>query len=86
VFILVLTSLNNIFSNLVSRGGILRTKSRSTTSDTRRGTIGADLTVKRGAFTAYAASCSRQVNRRGKSFASLKAEGSFLYTLVSTEL
>jgi len=88
LFVLVRTGLDGIFGGPVGRGGILGTKSRSTTGGARRGTDGADLTVVRGALAACAAcaaSRSRRVGGRGGSFASPKAGGSFRCTPVSTE-
>jgi hypothetical protein len=85
VFAAVLTGLDGIFGGPVGLGGILGIKSRSTTGGARRGTVGADLVVRRGAFAACAASRSRLVGGKGGSFASPSAGGSFLCTPVSTE-
>lgn len=75
----VLTGLDGILGGPLGLGGILGGRSRSTTGGCRRGTVGADFTVTRGAFAAFALSSnSRLVGGRGGSFASPKAGGNFL--------
>lgn len=64
------------------------TKSRSSTGGARRGTVGADFVLTRGAFAAWAAcaaSRSRRVGGRGGSFASPNAGGSFLCGPISID-
>lgn len=75
----VLTDLSGILGGPLGLGGILGGRSRSTTGGSRRGTVGADFTVTRGIFVAFALSSnSRLVGGRGGSFASPRAGGSFL--------